>query len=192
VPVDCCRDRAEEVTHHLLRLIRHPALDPDLIRGLSPAGEDADAVVARDDLLEVLEESVPAQAFEDPLAHLVGRLYIQGDPGDRAERAEPDHKAVEVGLASGGLDDLTAGRNKLEAGDRRREVAVRDARAVCRRRHGARNGDVGKRCEVVKGYAFGAQRLHQLAIPHSRVECDRVCRVVDDYVHGHGLQRYKL
>ena len=38
----------------------------------------------------------------------LGRLHIQGDPGDRAEL---DHEAVEAGLASGGLDDLTAGRN---------------------------------------------------------------------------------
>src|SRR3712207_2243406 len=37
---------------YLLGLLRHPALDPDLIDGLSPAGKGADAVAARGDLDE--------------------------------------------------------------------------------------------------------------------------------------------
>ena len=94
--------------------------------------------------------------LEDALAHLVGMLHVQGDPGNRTERAKPDHEAVEVGIAPFGLDDLTARRHELEAGDRGREVAVRSSRAVRRRRHGARNGDVGKRREVVQPDALRA------------------------------------
>src|SRR5918993_1895282 len=102
----------------------------------------------------MLEERLPAQAFEDPLAHLVGRLDVHCDPADRTERAESDHQAVEIGLASVSLDYLATGGHELETGDRGREVAVRLARAVRGRRHGARNGDVGERGEVVQGYAF--------------------------------------
>src|SRR5215216_6813745 len=146
MPVNCCSGRSEEVILYLLGLISDPALDPDLIDCLVPAGKDADAVAARDDLVEVLEEGLPAQAFKDPLPHLVGWLHVQGDPGDRTERAKPDHEAVEVWLASGRHDDLTSGRHELKARDRGREVAVRVARAVRRRRYGACNRDVGKRC----------------------------------------------
>src|ERR687893_2948839 len=115
VPVDRCRDRAEEVVLYLL--LRHPALDPDLIYGLAPAGKDADAVAARGDLVEVLEEGLPAQALEDPLAHLVGGLDVEGDPGNRAERPEPDHEPVEVRLSPGDLQHLAVGRHELEASD---------------------------------------------------------------------------
>src|ERR687890_1108797 len=192
MPVNCCSGRSEEVILYLLGLISDPALDPDLIDCLVPAGKDADAVAARDDLVEVLEKGLPAQAFEDPLPHLVGWLHVQGDPGDRTESAKPDHEAVEIGLASGDLDDLTAGRHKLEASDRGREIAVRLARAVRRRRHGARNRDVGKRSEVVQCHTFFVQRVYQLAVLQSRVEGDRISCMVNDYVHGHGLKRYEL
>src|SRR5918998_249562 len=94
VPVDGRRDRAEEVVPYVLGLVRDPALDPDLIHVLAPAGKDADAVAARGDLVEVLVEGFPSKALEDPLAHPVGGLHVQGDPGDRAQRAEPDHEAV--------------------------------------------------------------------------------------------------
>src|SRR5215212_1002345 len=43
VPVDCCRGRSEEITLYLLGHISDPALDPDLINCLTPAGKDADA-----------------------------------------------------------------------------------------------------------------------------------------------------
>src|SRR5215218_1035291 len=63
-PMIGCRSTAAatapEVILYLLGLISDPALDPDLIDFLTPASKDADAVAARDDLVEVLEEGLPA------------------------------------------------------------------------------------------------------------------------------------
>ena len=119
MPFNRCCNRAEEVTRNPVGFIR-PALDPYLLIRLAPAGEDADAVAAGGDLVEVVVERLPAEAFEHPLLHLVGGLHVQGDPGDCAEGAQSDHQTVEVGVASGCLDDLTAGRHDREARDRGR------------------------------------------------------------------------
>ena len=75
---------------------RDAALDPHLVDGLAPAREDADAVAARRDLVEVLGQRLPGQALEDALAHLVGRLDVERHPRHHAERAEADDQAVEV------------------------------------------------------------------------------------------------
>src|SRR3712207_8342371 len=88
-----------------------------------------------------------------------------------------------------GLDDLAVRGHELEAGDRGSEVAAGVARAVRRRRHGPRGGDVGERCEVVQSYTLSAQRLYQLAVLSGRVEGDRASRAVEDQVRGHGQDR---
>ena len=150
VPVDRRGRRAEEVVVHQVRLVG-PALDPHLVDRVLPVGEDADAVPARDDLVEVLAERVEGQALEHPLPHLEGRLHVQGEAGDGAERAEPDHHAVEVGVAPGELQQLPAGGHQLHRRDRGREVPVPDAGAVRRRRHGTGDRDVRQRGEVVQG-----------------------------------------
>ena len=128
-------------------------------------------------------ESLPAEAFEHPLLHLVGGLHVQGDAGDCAEGTESNHQAVEVGVASGCLDDLTAGRHDLQPRDRGRQVATGDARAVRRRRHGTRDGDVGKRCEGVQGHTLVVQRLSQIAVLHTSTDGDRLC------FHGRRLRQ---
>src|SRR5215218_9680834 len=53
------------------------------------------------------------------------------------------------------------------------------------RRHGARNRDVGKRSEVMQCHTFFVQSVYQLAVFQCRVEGDRICCMVDDYVDGH-------
>ena len=142
MPINRSRHRTEEVTLDPVGFIR-PALDPDLVMRLAPAGEDADAVAAGGDLVEVVVERLPAETFEHPLLHLVGGLHVQSDPSDCTEGAESDHQAVEVGVTSGCRDDLTARRHDREPRDRGREVATGDARAVRRRRHGTGDGDMG-------------------------------------------------
>src|SRR5579875_1161008 len=118
-----------------------PALDPDLLIGLTPAREDADAVAAGSDLVEVIVKRLPAQSFKHALFHLVGWLYIQGDASDRAEGAQSDYHTVEVESASGCLEDLPVGRHNLQPGDGGGEIATGDAGSVRRRRHGSGDGD---------------------------------------------------
>src|SRR5205807_8030774 len=105
VPVNGCRDRAKEVPAHRLRPFRHAALDPYLVGGLAPAGVHADAVAGGHDLVEVLEQRLPAEPLEHSLPNLVGGFDVQGDTSDSAECAQPHDHAVEVGVASGCGDD---------------------------------------------------------------------------------------
>ena len=99
--VDASRRRAPKSSARtLLGRVGHAALDPHLVDRLAPAREDADAVAARGDLVEVLEQRVPREPLEDALAHLVRRLDVERDARDRAERAEADDHAVEVGVAA--------------------------------------------------------------------------------------------
>src|SRR3712207_8779100 len=69
-----------EVAIYPLGLVRHPALDPDLARGLAPAGKDADAVATRGDLVEVLEEGLRSEEHTSELQsrqYLVCRLLLE-------------------------------------------------------------------------------------------------------------------
>ena len=96
VTVERRGDRAEELGALLLGRVGDTALDPHLVDGLAPAGEDADAVAAGRDGVEVLVQGVPAQPLEHALAHLVRGLHVEGDARDHAQRAEADDDAVEV------------------------------------------------------------------------------------------------
>jgi hypothetical protein len=98
--------RAEQIGGDLLGRVRDTALHPHLIRGLAPAGTDADAVAAGGDLVEVLEQGVPGEALEHALSHLVGGLDVERDPRDRAQRAKRDHQAVEAAVAPARGEDL--------------------------------------------------------------------------------------
>jgi hypothetical protein len=144
VPVHGRRDRAEQVAGDPLGLAGHPALDPDLVDRLPPAGEQADAVAGRGDRVQVLEQARPGQALEGALAYLVGRPDVQGDAGDHPERPQPDDQPVEVGIAPGGGQGLAGGGDQLQAGDRGGQAAVGVARAVGAGGHGARDRDVGQ------------------------------------------------
>ena len=73
------------------------ALDPDLGDVVVlPVGEEADAVAAEEDLVEVLFEVRHGEIFVDGLRDLEGGLYVEGDFGDDAEGAEVDYGAEEL------------------------------------------------------------------------------------------------
>ena len=60
-------------------------LDPDLSDAVVlPVGEEADAVAAGEDGVEVVLELVHGQVFVDDLPHLEGGLDVEGDLGDHA------------------------------------------------------------------------------------------------------------
>ena len=192
MPVDGGRDGAEEVAAHGLRSLRHAALDPHLIRGLPPAGEHADAVAARCDLVEVLGQRVPAKALEARWRTAVGGLDVQRDPGDRAERAEADDEAVEAGVASVCREDLATRGDHLQRGNGRRQVSVRVARPVGGGGDGTGDGDVRQRAHVLERQALGGQRFGQRAIRESRGEAHRSRVVVDDHVRSQAFERQEL
>ena len=124
VPVDGGRGRAEQLVEERLGVAGDPALDPDLVDRLAPAGEHAHAVAGGGDLVEVLVQGVPCERLEHPLADLVGRLDVQGDAGDGTEGAEPDDQAVELVVAPGDGAELAGGGDQLQAGDGGGEVAL--------------------------------------------------------------------
>jgi hypothetical protein len=187
VPVDGRGKRAEQAVLGRFRRLAHPALDPHLIGRRAPAREHAHAVAAPLDRVEVLEQCVPAESLEHALAHVVGGFDVEREARDRAQRAQADDEAVEVGIASTGRDDRAVRRDELQRGDRGREVPVSVARAVCGGRDGAADGDVRQRCEVVQRQAVAVQRPGELAVAHARTERDRVLGVVDD--HGRAAHR---
>ena len=111
------------------------ALDPDL-RGavILPVGEEADAVSAAEDGVEVVLKLVEGEVFVDDLAHLEGGQQVEGDAGDDAECSERDDCAVE-GVAVFGAESverLPSGRDELDGRDDGAEVAAVDAGAAWR------------------------------------------------------------
>ena len=78
--------------------------DPDLGGAVVlPVGEEADAVAAEEDLVEVVLEMVEGEVFVDELRDLEGGLDVEGDGGDDAEGAEVDGGAGEdVGVFARG------------------------------------------------------------------------------------------
>src|SRR5207248_5259175 len=82
----------------LPRRIRGPALAPDLGEARSgPVGEGADPVRAGEDRVDLLVRD----AVVDVLADLEGGDQVQGQPGEDAERAEPDHVPGKVRIIPG-------------------------------------------------------------------------------------------
>jgi hypothetical protein len=122
----------------------------------------------------VLEQAGPGQALEGALADLVGGLDVEGDAGDRAERAQPHDQAVEVGVAPRGDQRLAAGGDQLQAGDRGGQVAVAVAGAVGGGGHRAPDRDVGQRGQVGQGHPLGRQRLGQLAVERTAADSETV------------------
>src|SRR3954470_2635930 len=192
MPVDGGRDSAEEIAGNLLGILADAALDPDLIRRLRPAGEYADAVAAGGDLVEVLEQRIPAETLEDTLAHLVCGLDIERDARHRAERPQPDHEAVEVGVASRCPEDLAIGLDHLQSRNRRGKVAVGIARPVCAGSHGTRDGDVRQRGQVSERQALRCQSLGQRAVLQARSEGHGASLAIDDHVGGQIVERQQL
>jgi hypothetical protein len=60
-------------------------LDPDHLHVVAQEGEQADAVAAPGDLVEVLVEGVPGQPLEHPLLDFERGLDVEREPGDRTE-----------------------------------------------------------------------------------------------------------
>jgi hypothetical protein len=78
----------------------------------------------------VVQQGLPGQVLEDLLADVVGRLDIELDADDGAERAERHDMALEVRVAAADAAQLAVGGDELEAGDGGGEIAVAIARAV--------------------------------------------------------------
>jgi hypothetical protein len=132
------------------------ALDPDLRdAAVLPVGEERDAIAGREDFFDMVLESGQGQIEVDGLRNLVGRLHIEGDAGEDAERAEMDRRAREFfGIAGmGEMDDVAAGVDEFESCCRGREIAVVEAGTVRRCCYGSGDGDVREGGEVVKGKA---------------------------------------
>src|SRR5579875_2297350 len=126
VPINCCSYCPEEVSLNPIRVIR-PALDPDLLIGLAPAREDADAIATGSDLVEMVIKRLPTEVFKHPLLHLVGGLHVQSDARDCTESTQSNHQAIKVGIASGYLNDLPIGRHNFQPRDCGSEIAIGDA-----------------------------------------------------------------
>ena len=71
-------------------------------------------------------------------------------------------------LLAGEGHDVAVGRDELQGRDRRRQVAVPDARAVRRGGAGTGDGDVGQGGEVVQREALLVEIGAQLAVASSR------------------------
>src|SRR5262249_43352484 len=91
---------------------------------------------------KMLEQGLPAQAFEDSRPHLVCRLDVQDKVSDRADGAEPDDQPVEVSVAPRCGDDLARRGDNFQSSDCRGKVPARVPGAVGRGHHGDSNGDV--------------------------------------------------
>src|SRR5580693_4598835 len=74
-----------------------PALDPYLVDAwLLPIGEEADAIAARLDGVEVVLHLPERQILVDVLANREGWLNVERDTGDDPERTEPHHSGAEL------------------------------------------------------------------------------------------------
>ncbi len=186
IALDGGRPGVEEVDRP--RLVE-PRLHPHHVDRVEPAREDADAVPGGHDLVEVLGQGVPAQVLEDALPHLEGGHDVQGEPDDRAERAQPHDRSVEVAVAPRHPHQCAVRRHQLQPGHRGGEVAVADAGAVRRRRHGARDRDVREGSQVAQGQAGVGQPRGQLPVRQARAERDRARRRIEDDVRRQRRQR---
>ena len=120
-------------------------LDPDLGDAVVlPVGEEADAVAAEEDFVEVVFELRDGKVFVDGLGYLEGGLDVEGDTGNDAEGSEIDGGGEEVVavVGAGEMVDGTVGGDELDRGDGGGEVAVVAAGAVGGGGAGSDDGDV--------------------------------------------------
>src|ERR1700758_4954613 len=94
-----------------------------------PVGEEADAVAAAEDLVEVVLEVVEGKILIDGLCDLKRGQQVERDAGDNAERAEADNGAEELiaVLFAREMQRLSVGGDNIERGDGSGEVAVVNA-----------------------------------------------------------------
>ena len=112
-----------------IRVERQPLLHPQLVGdvGARPPREDADARAERGDGVEVGEDRVPGGRLVHRLRDVVGRLDVELERGDHAERAEVHDGAGEVGVTAHERARLAVG------GDESRCRARRSRASRCRR-----------------------------------------------------------
>ena len=147
------------------------AFDPDLGGAMIlPVGEEADAVAAEEDLVEMMFELGEGEIFVDDLGDLEGRLEVEGGFGDDAEAAEVDDLAEEgvvvvIGVFGAGEGvEGTVGGDEFEGADDGGEVAVVAAGAMGGGGAGSDNGDVRERGEVGDGEALGVDDGGELSV----------------------------
>ena len=131
-----------------------------------PVGEEADAVAAEEDLVEVVLEVIEGEIFVDGLRDLKGGLDVERDGGDDAEGSEMDDRAGEgVGVFRAGDGvEAAVGGDDLHGGDGGGEVAVVAAGAVGSGGAGSDDGDVRERGQVVERVAAGVDVGSELAV----------------------------
>src|SRR5262249_35254018 len=108
------------------------ALHPDLVDALVlPVGEEADAVGARYDLLEVIFQPRQGQVFVHVLPHLERGNNVERDLRDHPQAAEADNRSLELRvLVARNSHHLAVGRDDLQRRYGRGQVAIAVPRAV--------------------------------------------------------------
>ena len=102
--------------------------------------------------------------FVHGLGHVVGRLDVELERRDDAERAEVHDRSREVGVAALEHDRLAVGGDELDAAHGARERAGGVARSVRAGRHRSRHRDVRQRREVREGEAALVQDRGEVAV----------------------------
>ncbi len=114
----------------------HPHLADAVIL---PVGEQTDAVAAGKDFLQVVLQLIHGQVLVDHLSHLKGRLHVERDLGDYADRPQVHHCPLEsIAIPLPGENQhLTVGRDHFQPGYGRGQISILVARAVGGRGDGA-------------------------------------------------------
>ncbi len=105
----------------------NPPFDPYLADPvILPVGEQADAVAAGEDLLQVMLQLIHREVFVNHLTDLKGRLYRQRNPGYHPDRTQVDRGPMEPFAIPlpGDRQRLPVRRDYFQAGDGRRQVAI--------------------------------------------------------------------
>ncbi len=164
-------------------------LVPDLVHDIAApvADEQARAVRAGGDGVEVGEHVVPRGVDEDVLAHRVRGDHLEGQLGDDPERPEGDHRAREVAVRAVEVRHLAVRPDPVEGGDRGGEDPVAVARAVRPGRRGPTDRDVRQRGHVLQGQPLRVERQGELRVGHARRHRDGAALAVDVQPTGHFL-----
>ena len=158
------------------------SLEPDFAEALVlPVGEQADAVGGGFDGVEMLFHLIERKIFVNVLAHLEGRLDVERNFGDDAERAEADDSTVENIAVFGAreFDDIAICGDQFQRRDGAGEVAVLLAGAVRAGAARARDGDVRQGSEIVQREAFGVEDGREFAVGDAGIDGDRARGGVD-------------
>src|ERR1039458_6066887 len=196
VEIPGCELRPEELRGRREWLaVSDTTLDPDLFDALLlPVGEQADAVGARLNVIEMVLHLSERHVLIHVLPHRIGGLDIERDPGDHTESAETDHGAPEdlaVGLARQ-FHHFACRGDDFEGGDRSGEVAVLLARAVRGGAAGSGDGDVGKRSQVVQRKTLAVEVRAELAVRDARIASPRAGDWVERHHLMHRFQRQQV